>query len=43
MMSNSDNPKNGADFQKKVRTWFEKKYNLNDDETTNVSECYNEL
>ena len=22
---------------------FEKKYNLNDDETTNVSECYNEL
>ena len=27
-MSNSDNPKNGADFQRKVRAWFEKKYNL---------------
>ena len=27
-MSNSDNPKNGADFQKKVKVWFEKKYNL---------------
>lgn len=27
-MSNSDNPKKGADFQKKVKVWFEKKYNL---------------
>ena len=27
-MSNSDNPKNGADFQKKVKVWFEKNYSL---------------
>lgn len=26
-MSNSDNPKRGANFQKKVRDWFVKKYN----------------
>ena len=28
-MSNSDNPKRGADFQRKVRDWFTKKYNKN--------------
>lgn len=26
-MSNSDNPKNGATFQRKVREWFIKEYN----------------
>ena len=25
-MSNSDNPKKGADFQKQVRDWFRKEY-----------------
>ena len=27
-MSNSDNPQNGAAFQKKVKCWLEKEYNL---------------
>ena len=28
-MSNSDNPKNGAAFQRKVREWFIKEYDCN--------------